>query len=272
MHSFDRWARQPGRRLPAAWALLLSACGLPGLDGAGPGSSQDEPTADIQSALALTGLDESTAISGRPPSLTRADPALGPDTGYVDVILTGRNFRPGATVQFAGVPASSVTVLSSTQIKVGLPPKPGSLGRVAVRIALPDGRFVERSDVFAYYSDDVALRAPRAIPTTATGELVSADVNKDGKADLVVCGNSSVDVLLGNGNHTFQAPRSYAVGRTPRAPAIVDVNGDGKPDIIVANEYGNSLSVLLGNGDGTFGTATAYPAGRYPDRLATGDA
>ena len=34
--------------------------------------------------------------------------------------------------------------------------------------------------------------------------------------------------------------------------AVADVNGDGKPDLVVANYGGNAVSVLLGNGDGTF--------------------
>ena len=91
-------------------------------------------------------------MSGRPRPSPASIPALGPDTGYVDIVLTGRNFRPGVTVQFAGTPVSGVTVVSSTQLKVSLPAKPGLLGRVPVRITLPDGRFVERSDLFAYYS------------------------------------------------------------------------------------------------------------------------
>ena len=34
--------------------------------------------------------------------------------------------------------------------------------------------------------------------------------------------------------------------------AVGDVNGDGKPDLVVANDSSNTVSVLLGNGDGTF--------------------
>ncbi len=109
--------------------------------------------------------------------------------------------------------------------------------------------------------------------------LAVADVNGDGKPDLLVanecaigsnCGSSGkVGVLLGNGDGTFQAPVTYSSGgQFPYSLAVGDVNGDGKPDLVVTNLYENSgstngsLGVLLGNGDGTFrkGSTTMIPA------------
>src|SRR5205823_5392127 len=51
--------------------------------------------------------------------------------------------------------------------------------------------------------------------------------------------------------------------------AIGDLNGDGKPDLAVANLYPSTVSVLLGNGDGTFGAKTDFDGGGY--WVATGD-
>jgi hypothetical protein len=108
-----------------------------------------------------------------------------------------------------------------------------------------------------------------------------ADVNGDGKPDLIVangcassnCGNTSgiVSVLLGNGDGTFQTAVTYNSGGFDAiSVAVADVNGDGKPDLIVANECGDSkcatsgtVGVLLGNGDGTFQTAATFGSGGY---------
>ena len=53
---------------------------------------------------------------------------------------------------------------------------------------------------------------------------------------------------------------TYAVGSVPKAFAIADFNGDGKPDMAVINETSGTVSILLGGGDGTFAAAaTAGP-------------
>ena len=94
--------------------------------------------------------------------------------------------------------------------------------------------------------------------------VVMADVNGDGKQDIIEIGSDqTVAVLLGNGDGTFNSPNAYYVtgtATTPEALAVADVNGDGKPDIIVVNNAVATVSVLLGNGDGTFKAQTADQA------------
>ncbi len=92
---------------------------------------------------------------------------------------------------------------------------------------------------------------------TSGGGVVTADFNGDGRADIAVhrtVGGNAVSVSLGNGEGTFQAPRSSAAGTSwggPGSLASGDFNGDGRLDLATANDVG-TLSVLLGNGDGTF--------------------
>ena len=50
-----------------------------------------------------------------------------------------------------------------------------------------------------------------------------------------------------------------------------DFNGDGIPDLAVANMYANNLTLLLGKGDGTFTSAGTLATGVYPSAIAVGD-
>ena len=93
--------------------------------------------------------------------------------------------------------------------------------------------------------------------------LAVADLNRDGKADLVVVNRLSetMGVLLGKGDGSFQAAAIYSpIGQFPNNTVPVnirvsDVNGDGIPDLAVG---ANGVGVLLGNGDGTFGPVVTY--------------
>lgn len=110
---------------------------------------------------------------------------------------------------------------------------------------------------------------------TAPASVAIGDLNGDGKPDLVVTnlGDKTVSVLLGNGDGTFTpAPGSpLAVGFSPVYVAIGELNGDGKPDLVVANRGSDSVSILLGNGDGTFTAKSPVPVGSGPTSLAIAD-
>jgi len=82
-----------------------------------------------------------------------------------------------------------------------------------------------------------------------------------------------VSVLLGNGNGTFQPAVSFGSGGFGAVSvSIFDVNGDGKPDLIVANATSSVVGVLLGNGDGTFKPVVTYGSGGTgADSIAVAD-
>ncbi len=69
----------------------------------------------------------------------------------------------------------------------------------------------------------------------------------------------------------FADVRTFSVGTSPQSVAVGDFNGDGKPDLVVANSGSNNVSILLGNGDGTFQYQVTYTTGTTPYSVAVGD-
>ena len=98
--------------------------------------------------------------------------------------------------------------------------------------------------------------------------LAAADLKDNGKLDLVVTDGtgSAIDVLLGNGDGTFQPQVAYTTatgvatqGEDPVGVAVGDFRNDGKLDLAVAtNAAVKGVSILLGNGDGTFQAPVSY--------------
>jgi VCBS repeat protein len=123
--------------------------------------------------------------------------------------------------------------------------------------------------------------APTNFATGETPEFIAVgDLNGDGKLDLAVAnaaeGTGTVSVLFGKGDGTFQSAVSLATNGSESAGiAIADFNGDGKPDIVVANFASGSVSVFLGNGHGSFQGAISSPVvagvASAPFALAAGD-
>ncbi len=81
--------------------------------------------------------------------------------------------------------------------------------------------------------------------------------------------SNTVSVLLGNGDGTFQVS-NFGVGTFPDAVAIADLNGDGKPDLVVSNINSSTVSVLLGNGSGNFQVSN-FAVGAKPNGVAVSD-
>jgi hypothetical protein len=105
--------------------------------------------------------------------------------------------------------------------------------------------------------------------------VTAVDLTGNGILDLAVLGNHNnsaldgvIDIFMGNGDGTFQPAVSYASGPGSRGGiAVGDFNGDGHPDLAVADfNYAGPFSyvgMLINQGDGTFNPVQLVPV-NYP--------
>jgi hypothetical protein len=107
--------------------------------------------------------------------------------------------------------------------------------------------------------------------------LAVVDVNNDNKPDIIVANQYgyNVGVLLNGGNGTFLSQTAYSTGSSshPQFVSVVDINGDGKPDIIVGSNGENDFGVFFNFGNGTFLPQVPYRTGAasYPPSLTVAD-
>jgi len=107
---------------------------------------------------------------------------------------------------------------------------------------------------------------------TSGGVPAIADLDEDGKPDVVITRGSVVMVMIGQGDGGFRSPASYPTGFEAVSLAVAELNGDGHLDVVTANEYSSTVSVLAGGGDGTLGAgSTSFPVGGGPVSVAVGD-
>jgi hypothetical protein len=109
------------------------------------------------------------------------------------------------------------------------------------------------------------------------------DFNGDNEPDLAVAdvGSNRVSVLLnttapGSTTTSFSPRKDFATGSAPDAVAVGDLNGDGIPDLAVANFFSNSVSVLLnttapGSTTPSFAARQDFATGSFPESVAIGD-
>lgn len=221
--------------------------------------STSELTATILATDVLIAGTASVTVHNPAPGGGGSNPALFP----IATARTSLSFSTSA-VTSGGVPQAAKVADVNGDGNADLIVPNNLTGTVGVLLGNGDGTF-----------------RPEVDYATAQGPLdvAIADLNGDGKLDLAVTvsagsgGFGSVSILLGNGDGTFQPRVDYATSYTPLAPFALDLNRDGKLDLVVCVGNGiGGISVLLGNGDGTFQPHKEYAtAGAQTFGVAVGD-
>jgi hypothetical protein len=125
-------------------------------------------------------------------------------------------------------------------------------------------------------NSDGTFQSPRNFPSAAdlgASAILAADLNGDGKSDLLVMNGAAndVSVLYGNGNATFKKAQNWTVGSLPSAIAVADFNGDGIPDFVTANYLGDDVTVVLGLQNSSFASGRDVVTSTFPGFVASGD-
>ncbi len=124
--------------------------------------------------------------------------------------------------------------------------------------------------------DGTFTAIPAGLPAMVASDVACADFDNDGRLDLAIIGPSDAGAIgrsyLNNGDGTFRLASNLPV--TPASGAIVtgNLNQDGFPDLLVANDTVNNPStrVLANQGAGTFAAESSMPV-YYGPALALGD-
>ena len=254
----------------------------------------------ISTAINASGLATST-VSISSPVITLA----------ADISTTGVQTYVGA-VQLAGSPSltssnGAVTFKSTVDAYLDFAMAPSyanqttfTTGDNPVSVSIGDFNGDGKPDlaIANYVSNTVSVLLNTTAPGAATPSYANpeefstrdnpvsvsiGDFNGDGKPDLAIVNRSSysVSVLLnttapGATTPSFANQATFATGNIPRSVSIGDFNGDGKPDLAIANFASASVSVLLnttapGATTPSYANQATFATGSSPNSVSIGD-
>jgi hypothetical protein len=265
-------------------STLISATGAGWISVRTPtpgGGTSNVAFLQVNAGTATVGFANLTFAGGNAP-VYAAQGDLNGD-GKLDVVMT--NYNDGTVSVYLGNGDGTF----QPQQTIGV----GGSSSLPVAIAIGDFNGDGKLDLAVGHDDPVGgvtillgngdgtFQTPQTISMSSAGDstygIVLGDFNGDGALDIAVTNYyfSTVTVLLGNGDGTFQTGVPYTTSANPSNSSFyvaeADLNGDGNLDLIASNEVDGTVVVMLGNGDGTFQTAVPYASGTTPEGIAIGD-
>jgi hypothetical protein len=210
------------------------------------------------------------------PELQALQPAVGPTTGGETITIRGANFPKDALVRWNGVLGENIKVVSATEITATLPAST-AVGKVKVTVSSAAGQEASREDLFSYYYGQIAFDDMTVLTTGAGPKgVILADVDGDKRIDLVTANalESSLSLFLGQQGGQFGPVQRVDLPSSPDALSASDIDGDGKPDLLIAAGSQSRVFTLRNTGlggAGLFSLVGTTQVGQGPFAIASAD-
>jgi hypothetical protein len=167
-----------------------------------------------------------------PPVVTGLSVTTGSTGGGTSVVISGSNFSEVSTVNFGGVPATTFTVNSSTQITATSPPEPS--GTVDAQVVTPGGiSAVGSGDKFTYV----------AAPAPSITQITPASGSTSGGALVTIVGSNFSGATGVSFGGTSVTPAGFTVLSDTAIVALAPANSPGTVDVSVTTPSGTSAAV-----------------------------
>jgi VCBS repeat protein/flagellar hook capping protein FlgD len=115
----------------------------------------------------------------------------------------------------------------------------------------PKHEYYSQASVIVLINQNGSFAAQTYPLSSFSRSIAAADLNGDHRPDLVTGNAGTASVFLNHGDGTFETPASYEVQGYLTTVAIGDLDGNGSPDIAVADDYG-TMNALINDGNGAF--------------------
>jgi trimeric autotransporter adhesin len=229
--------------------------------------------------------------SGTAPTVSGVSPTSGIPGGSVTVNGSGFNITPADNIVYFGATQGTVTAATSTSLTVTIP-----IGATHMPVFVENSGcglagyaqypFTPVYNNSAYVAGTINFDPVQTFTTsTSPYDVTIADLDGDGLPDLAVTniGSNTVSIFRNTAtsgaisSSSFASKVDFTTGTQPYCVVASDVDGDGKPDLIVSNEVSNTISVLRNTAtsgsitSGSFASKVDFTTGTNPVSLAVGD-